>query len=404
MERALVLYIDTITFGLKSAFTVLGAIEEDGEMPPPKPASGQRLMIGGNELLDCQFCASPIHGANAFVTSRGPEDGPNKWTVTQGELFRGTLNVHAIDFKEGLIVTFFDKKDRKKNSVKKVIVKVSSVAVHYWLVEPLYAFSALHSIRSLPFSLDVLMQALNATPNHTQAPLFSEERRLIYERAALEKEIGSVLYAAVQTRTGLLTIMADLSAQQYKTLNAKTNSGKLSILWRGFQDLVEHVLLPLASMAIIHADIRPGFDDTANVLFRFVEGEAGDSKASMKLIDYESLVSIQNWLSPRNQGHYICKGGESKWTAETFVWWQCLAVAYAWKEKVTAKTFADDKADNALVVCLKNDFCLTETKIREKETGWKPLLPLKFVQYANDDNISRTVVIETLTELANHFK
>jgi hypothetical protein len=375
MERALVLYIDTITFGLKSAFAVLRAIE-NGDMPPPQPASGQCLMIGSeNNKLDCQLCASPIHGANGIVT-KGP-----KWKVSQGELFAGTLNVHAIDF-DGSFVTFFDDALINESAVK-VIVKVSSVAVHSWLVDPSDSFSALKTIGlEIRSSLAMLhLFCLQEEMHRMKKQAFqqeaspSEEMKWMKARAKLQTEIGSVLYAAVETNAGMLTIMSDLSAQGYTTLSAAAGPNvNLSVLWEGFSNLVTNVLLPLASMGIVHADIRPGFDETSNILCKFDE-----EGASLKLIDYESLVKISTFVAPR-KGNYIKL--VPNWTATTFVWWQCLAVAYAWKEKVPAKTFSDDKGENALVVRLMNDFCF-ESEIRgNNKEGRKPLLPANFVGYA----------------------
>jgi hypothetical protein len=373
IERALVLYIDTVSFGLKSAFAVLRAIEND-ELLEPKPASGQCLRIGGKKL-DCVLCASPITDANGFF-HKG-----HKLNVSQGELFAGSLNLHAINFK-GTFATFFDK--ALKNSVK-VIVKVSSVAVHFWLVDPSHAFSALKEIQ------------LTIAGSRAVEPLTPEKIKRMNACAVLQAEISSVVYAAVRTNAGILTIMSDLS-DEYNTLSAKAHRDKVSVLWEGFRHLVNNVLLPLASMQIVHADIRPGFDETSNVLLAF-GGEPTGSTASLKLIDYESLVGIMDWRAPSEKGNYIQR--QSAWTATTFVWWQCLAVAYAWKEEIPASDFAKDNGDNSLVRRLKKDFCLTN--VERKELGWKPLLPATFAHYADQNEISEQVVTDTLVELANHF-
>ncbi len=81
MEQALVLYIDTVRFGLECAFTVLGDMERR-QLRPPKPASGQRLCIDGNEL-DCHLCASPIPGANAIAHHHHHNKPGSIWKISQ---------------------------------------------------------------------------------------------------------------------------------------------------------------------------------------------------------------------------------------------------------------------------------------------------------------------------------
>jgi hypothetical protein len=90
-------------------------------------------------------------------------------------------------------------------------------------------------------------------------------------------------------------------------------------------------------------------------------------------------------------GSYIEK--QLNWSATTFVWWQCLAIAHAWKNNIVAKTYFEQKGNNSLVLRLT----------RELTNQSNPLLPARFRQHANSDHISEQVVVETLTELANHF-
>jgi hypothetical protein len=100
-------------------------------------------------------------------------------------------------------------------------------------------------------------------------------------------------------------------------------------LWAGFEELVKEVLLPMAQLGIVHPDIRPGFDTTFNILCKMDEG---DEKASLKLIDFESLVLVNRWNAPEGDGRYI--RFESNWDATTFLWWQCVCLAYSWKNEL----------------------------------------------------------------------
>lgn len=174
-----------------------------------------------------------------------------------------------------------------------MVVKVSSVAVHSILINPMFSFLALEKIKTAE---------------------------------KLAKEIGSVLYGAVGKEAGMVTIMADLSKQGYGILKPKQHRDKLPLLWAAFEELVKKVLLPMAEIKIVHPDIRPGFDVTSNVLFR-LDNEG--KKASIKLIDFESVVFLRNWRAPLVDGRYIDKRAD--WDANTFVWWQCVCLAHTWR-------------------------------------------------------------------------
>ena len=79
--------------------------------------------------------------------------------------------------------------------------------------------------------------------------------------------VGEVLIAAYRTDSGMVTIMHDLTNSGYKILKPKEEAD-LYVLWEAFSVLVKSVLVPMADARIIHPDIRPGWDDTANILVR----------------------------------------------------------------------------------------------------------------------------------------
>jgi hypothetical protein len=380
MEQALVLYIDTVRFGLECAFTVLGDMER-GQLRPPKPASGQRLCIDGNEL-DCHLCASPIPGANAIAHHHHHHHNKpgSIWKISQGELFAGILNVReTINTCKGQHLVDFLGYAQDQMEHSQVLVKVSSRAVHGLLVDPSAAYMVL---RCIPH-----FNPANDLPRH----MALEKARLEEAHATLQNEISSVLVAAVRMNAGMVTIMRDLSAEGYQALKPKYHPNKLRSLWAGFSNLVNHVLVPMANMCFIHADIRPGYDETANILCRF----ESDGRASLKLIDFESVVEIKDWKAPLS-GSYIKR--QNGWTATTFVWWQCVAVAYAWVRKVSAKTLFEEKQDNALVGRLR-----VALEGRLQDPLLVPLLPNEFLQYVDDTHITEEVITKTLAELAHHF-
>lgn len=75
----------------------------------------------------------------------------------------------------------------------------------------------------------------------------------------------------------------------------------------------------------MHADIRPGYDFTSNILLRLDE----EDESEMVLIDLDSLssfaalpaIDFPGYLSKENLNPY------------SYVWWQCFAVAVMWKRE-----------------------------------------------------------------------
>jgi hypothetical protein len=238
VKNALAVYLNTILFGLIETVKVQNDLVEN-TMRPAVPASGQSLVIDGAQL-ELQYCASPIPGANPLETSN--ED--DSWIMSQGELFSGSLNVpETLLRSNSLRIDFFAENVSESKEVD-VIAKVSSLTVHNVLIDPMKALHALERLKT---------------------------------KRKIRKEIGAVLFSVVEMEAGLVTIMADLSKQGYHTLKPKEQQDTLAVLWAGFADLVENVLLPMAENGIIHPDIRPGFDVTSNMLCKL---EDNDKRAS----------------------------------------------------------------------------------------------------------------------------
>jgi hypothetical protein len=287
IDRAISIYLKTLFCGLDVAKRWM-----DSPKPvPPCTTSGKKVMIGPEELKNLTLRASATFGK--FRTDY--QDHEAKWKVNQGEILTGKVNIHQIENqlprkKKDDFVAF-----KVDNVELDVVVKVSSLAVHGYLVHPDRSIAALKAIQ------------------------------------AARVDLSEVLYAAYRTPTGLITIMADLSLQGYNLLKPMDGELLLSKLWKAFQDMVTTVLLPMADFEFIHPDIRPGYDVTANILCKI---DRNSEQATMRLIDYESLIKTSLWRPPMSSDFkYI--GWDDGWTAETFVWWQCITTAFAWIERKT---------------------------------------------------------------------
>jgi hypothetical protein len=95
---------------------------------------------------------------------------------------------------------------------------------------------------------------------------------------------------------------------------------------------------------IIHPDIRPGYDVTSNLLVKF---DDATNKATMKIIDYESLVSFSSWEAPATKGKYLLQ--TETLNATTFVWWQCVIMAYVWMGKLHAGSLYIDTGNGSIM-------------------------------------------------------
>jgi hypothetical protein len=144
--------------------------------------------------------------------------------------------------------------------------------------------------------------------------------------------VSEVLYAVYDKQpVGLVTIMADLSHEEYEVLRPKHCGVSVLELWEAFEEVVNKVLVPIAARRMIHADIRPGWNVTSNILCQLVDSkQLGGRKrrVTMQVIDFESVVTLMNWVLPTNDHRYINR--EQGWNAFTYLWWQCANLAHAW--------------------------------------------------------------------------
>jgi hypothetical protein len=215
---------------------------------------------------------------------------------------------------------------------------------------------------------------------------------------AMVQEISTVLRAVIATKVGLITIMSDLS-ELFGWLSPKDNAAHLPALWSGFSDLVQNVLLPMAAKTIVHPDIRPGYDVTFNVLCRLTD-DGAHKKAIMKLIDFESLVTVGHWVVPEDDDRYLPSLGRED--AITYVWWQCIFIAYVWKEKINADDVAKPRGDEMTVMEYLIAVLRGNMNVRAASSAWL----LGFRQRARETKgeIDMACVKDTLVDLATLFR
>jgi hypothetical protein len=304
--EAIAVFIRTLRIGLANAKAILENKESNEDAvslccSPPRE--------------DLYLLASPVPFAKP--STRG-------FTITQGELYKfAGVDVSLEKWIRGIGESHVLLFDSSSPNLEDCIVKVSCSTVHRSLVSPETSWNALLRVESAG-------------------------------TVGLKNEIAKVLLAcAFVSRRCLITVMMDLSRPDDDTervLSFQENSGASPcngldsppVRWEAFSNLVRNVLMPLASIGVVHTDIR--FDPEQWSLRNIVVDQR-DGSMEFRMIDFESLVILDHALTaPQPYAisvNHLCRAS----TAHDFVFWQVLWVAYVWcpttrsDNLVNAKTF-----------------------------------------------------------------
>jgi hypothetical protein len=163
------------------------------------------------------------------------------------------------------------------------------------------------------------------------------------EALGLQREVREVLSQSIHGvyvapgRSGLVQLLPNLRDIGYTVLcpHQWLHERSWSALWVAFARFVKGALIPLAKYDIIHADIRAGYDTTANILYNPAVG-------SMRMIDLDSLCTFDMLLGmpqvsdlrnirPRRLPARMR-------TALGFVLGQVVCVAEAWLQQVPSQS------------------------------------------------------------------
>jgi len=280
-KPAVAAYINTLRVGVETAKSALKKrLEEHSAM---LCSYSHKLM--GCSIKDCKLVASPvldIKCGGLFSSVR----------INRGELFTAVLSGEF--FLRNELSAIWISTNVQSSEQYEVVIKVSSAAVHRTLVEQCMTGQALMSLNS--------------------------------------KYLGDVLLGVWSPDcTSLVMVMKNLLKEGYTALNPSV-SPDLPALWAGWKQLVNNVLLPLAKKNVVHCDIRPGWDCTANIMSKVVDGEY-----HLRLIDYDSLATITaaRKLTREDPRLFHVKDDDArkKMTGLEFLWWQCVLVAHTWYKR-----------------------------------------------------------------------
>jgi len=290
------LYINTLSFGAMQAVQISISGSNNSRFAAAAAAAmlcSHQHKLAGYPLENCQLFASSIVGdTRSFL--------PLHQKVHQGELFRAVLPGSFF-----FTCTKFLEWVAAENTIIReesyhVVIKVSSLSVHDTLVKPSTAVTALTKAHGCTNLADSLLGVWSPS------------------------------------QVCMVTIMRDLDRERFHELKPCTCSEQhLATLWSAFVMLVNRILLPLAQKDIVHCDIRPGWDYTANIMMRqeFDGLSASCCVIDLRVIDFESLVRIRDCDAlPKtsNSFHITYDRQPREETGLSFLWWQCMLVANAW--------------------------------------------------------------------------
>jgi hypothetical protein len=309
-DRCLAAYLNVMTNGLEAAVRWLKrlALEAPEQLPPPHPMSGRELRFGA---------AAEAAGGDEDVTTIVPDarlvatpalDGIEPhFRITQGELFLASVNLSEL--RASLSTTphrvFWCLDAVPADPPTWVLIKVTSKTCFNLLIPSHSAF--LYSVRK------------------------SAIRRFWGDAHEVRRALSQSLLGVYVTpdESGLVQLLPALHLLGYESIpHGKVLHGAgWAHLWRAFAGLVDEVLIPLARAGLVHADVRPGYDSTSNLLYH-------PAKASMKLIDLDSLCDIADLkdLSTLPDGNIISvtRPPAMLKTAMGFVLGQVVCAAEVW--------------------------------------------------------------------------
>lgn len=237
-----------------------------------------------------------------------------EFAVSQGEFFRANLS-HVLPAQDQNMRWMIDNKDdllleiqQNKTADETVLVKFGCQSVHQSFVPPLVAYQALQTLHSHP---------------RTKAAL------------------SSVLLCAWHINSlSLVTITKELTDfGPVKPEELSSQPGEMPKLFSAFIELVGQVLVPMAEIGVVYADMRPGWAETSNVLRKRLH----DGASVLKLIDYESVCqvsSVPKDVSKHKTFHrsYDDSVHQTQYTALRHLWWQCVFTAYTWAMRLEIVT------------------------------------------------------------------
>jgi hypothetical protein len=342
-EIAIAAYLRMMTIGLHNA-SIIEAAKKNNIIPKPISLCCRTLSLDRRALTDASLIASPIPGAKKLR-----ED----LSVHQGELFEFNPK-NSLTLANGLWFS------SHKISYP-VLIKVCCTAVHDYAVHPNDCFKALTALlknSSLKFELSKVLIAYIDESDTTSITIMrdlTKNHSMNCRNKAKQSKKRRANHVADSMTDTLFFPFTVLSPVVFKE--------RMSDLWKAFSDLVKKVLLPMANLNVIHADIRPGWKQTSNIL---CQCHPNNASIELRLIDLESLMKFSRMST--GDGRCMTTSLDEIKSAHQFLWWQVMHVAYIWYEQLVN----DDPETLLVETFVQKLFCRRDSSFKSfRKTFYK---------------------------------
>jgi hypothetical protein len=346
---ALAAYLDVMAEGLRAAVRWLKLVEGLGCMPPARSMTGRTLCFPGQGDDDDDDVLTTF----THVSSPVAPSSDAHFRISQGELFQWTLDLKALyrdtrTKRSDPVYWCSDDGHDLPDQTSTVLVKVTSKAC-YGLVTDGQGF--LYQMRAYKKGRN------------------PEVVRQVFH---LLKDSLYAVYVPFEG-AGTVQIMPDLRRAMYQKLRPSGQwhtAEAWTAAWTAVKNLVRDVLIPLAEADLIHVDLRPGFDATANILYC-------QSTSKMVLIDVDSLVTFDAWqkLCSRPVGSNLISARLNSVYPKSpleYVLWQAICLAETWisgttHNDVQVRPIIDSKRDHVDSLLAKSSLSLCDRAVIEGE-------------------------------------
>lgn len=293
-ETAAKMYIMVMIEGLERAIRITQATE----VPHAKPLCGSIFNHKGTTLT-MELVGTPIpqpRATNAYQ--------PLAFDMAQGEMFTCNLKGHRDKRTKKAAISNVPAEELRHDEddeTDDVLIKVTCPAVHSYLVSPTISNSA----------MDVVTKS---------------------DSSILEAVLVDHVYH--QATNTLATLLYDLRKIGYTDF-LPMETGKPT-LWSAMTEMAERVLLPMAQLGIVHADIRFGWDRTYNLVS--LQTHSG---VTLQIIDLESLTgavidypTVAGSFTITDDMSVDHEEQSSQATALLYAWWQIVLAAVVWHHEL----------------------------------------------------------------------
>jgi len=381
-KRGLAAYFHTLSNGIERALRATNN---------PTPLCGRIPRVVDCDMPEWSLVGSPIPRVRL------------DYAVSQGERFRTYLS-SVLPANDISIVWMADCREKKLQDIQQHQEALQTIQDKLTALQGTQHNQAvLQEIQQNKASLQEIKEKLDALDfsvlikfgchaahQHFVPPSVAfDSLSLLYTVKDLRDTLSDVLLGVWGiNQTSVVTITRDLTNQFSPARPQDLHGpGALRNPWDGFIRLNEELLIPMAIASLVHADLRPGWNESANILRHQLE----NGTEELKLIDYESICRIAD-VPENNEFKTFSSGYDDKVNGDEYIalrhlWWQCMFTAYTWamqlnvgEDNYDARSFVRDFQSRHL----DQEFLGTEDDRAQLE------------EFEEEQNISDAIVRRTL--------